>query len=372
MPGRRKVDDETLPNWNLHPNDVRNLTEFISGLPRWPKLLTYQEVDLEKVLAQGSVRDLLQAPILYLSGLDEPKFTDAQVQLLRSYVEQGGFIFAVNNCNGSGFDDGIRSLAARLYASGDAQLKRLPPEHPIYRAEYSARSGRDRAVGGRLRLPDVVCLFPAGPFLPVGQVVVQPVPKRHAAVQRAGAALDATWGSTWWPTPPGANRTTSSTPRRRRRRQRNAGQDRTRSAASRQAAAHGRLGRGAAGLAERAGGAQPDSPACWPRRVSGTWCPAIENLSALSAGLSARPLEPSSSARRRSKSSASIWTAGAVLFADACCGSPQFDQSFREMVRQLYPDKKLERIPITHELFSQGVGIRHPQGEAADPGRAAT
>ena len=75
----RKADDDVLPNWNLHPNDVRNLTEYTSGLPHWPKLLTYQEVDLEKVLAQGSVRDLLQAPILYLSGADDPKFTDADV-----------------------------------------------------------------------------------------------------------------------------------------------------------------------------------------------------------------------------------------------------------------------------------------------------
>ena len=48
---------------------------------------------------------------------------------------------------------------------------------------------------------------------------------------------------------------------------------------------------------------------------------------------------------------------GAVLFADSCCGSPQFDKSFRDMVRQLFPDKKLERIPITHELFSQGIGF---------------
>ena len=124
------------PNWNLHPNDVRNLAEFTSSLPRWPKLLTYQEVDLEKVMAQGSVRDLLQAPILYLSGAEEPKFTDAQVQLLRSYVEQGGFIFAVNNWGGAGFEEGVRSLAARIYPAGEAQLKRLPPEHPIYRAEY--------------------------------------------------------------------------------------------------------------------------------------------------------------------------------------------------------------------------------------------
>ncbi len=48
---------------------------------------------------------------------------------------------------------------------------------------------------------------------------------------------------------------------------------------------------------------------------------------------------------------------GAVLFADACCGSPQFDQSFRNLVRQLFPDQKFERIPITHELFSRGIGF---------------
>ena len=69
-------------------------------------------MNLEKVMMQGSVRDLLQAPILFISGADDPKFSDPQVQLLRSYVDQGGFIFAVQNCNGSGFDDGIRSLAS--------------------------------------------------------------------------------------------------------------------------------------------------------------------------------------------------------------------------------------------------------------------
>ena len=59
---------DALPNWNLHPNDARNLTDYVSGLPKWPKLLTYQELDLDKVGGNGSVRDLLQAPILYLAG----------------------------------------------------------------------------------------------------------------------------------------------------------------------------------------------------------------------------------------------------------------------------------------------------------------
>jgi hypothetical protein len=47
---------------------------------------------------------------------------------------------------------------------------------------------------------------------------------------------------------------------------------------------------------------------------------------------------------------------GGVLFADACCGAKPFDKSFRELMTQLYPDKKLERIPVSHELFSEKIG----------------
>jgi len=37
---------------------------------------------------------------------------------------------------------------------------------------------------------------------------------------------------------------------------------------------------------------------------------------------------------------------GAVLFADACCGSKEFDRSFREFAKKLYPDRKLEPIKV--------------------------
>jgi hypothetical protein len=47
---------------------------------------------------------------------------------------------------------------------------------------------------------------------------------------------------------------------------------------------------------------------------------------------------------------------GGVLFADACCSSPQFDKSFRELMAQMYPDKPLTRIPVDHELFSTKNG----------------
>jgi hypothetical protein len=46
---------------------------------------------------------------------------------------------------------------------------------------------------------------------------------------------------------------------------------------------------------------------------------------------------------------------GGTLFADACCGKPSFDASFREMCKRLFPDKKLEQIPLTDDFFSAAV-----------------
>ena len=44
---------------------------------------------------------------------------------------------------------------------------------------------------------------------------------------------------------------------------------------------------------------------------------------------------------------------GGLLFADACCGSKQFDTGFRKMIKGLWPDKELEPIPGKDELFSK-------------------
>jgi hypothetical protein len=368
----RKADDDVLPNWNLHPNDVRNLTEYTSGLPRWPKLLTYQEVDLEKVLAQGSVRDLLQAPILYLSGADNPKFSDAQVQLLRSYVEQGGFIFAVQNCNGSGFDDGIRNLASRIYASGDAQLKRLPPEHPIYRAEYPLDPQGTELWGVDFGCrtsfvyspQDHSCLWDKWSF--------QPVPKRtpqfNAVLLRSMRV--------------GVNVVAYATGR----------EPYDKLDAPQEEAAGGAQDKIERGLLQVAKLRHTGDWDAAPRalhnvllalnqasgRLASTHqknlVPSDENLRsyplAYLHGRSTFRFSPREIAKLRE-----YLNGGAVLFADACCGSPQFDQSFRELVRQLFPDQKLERIPITHELFSQGIGFdirkvkrRIPQsGNLTDP-----
>ena len=48
--------------------------------------------------------------------------------------------------------------------------------------------------------------------------------------------------------------------------------------------------------------------------------------------------------------------AGGTLFADAACGSPAFDASFRRFVAELLPNSPLVPIPPDDELLSTKVG----------------
>ena len=48
---------------------------------------------------------------------------------------------------------------------------------------------------------------------------------------------------------------------------------------------------------------------------------------------------------------------GGTLFADAACGSPAFDASFRRFVAELLPNNKLEPIPRDDELYTNKVGF---------------
>lgn len=128
-------------DWNRHPDDIRNLTQSISSRPKWPKQLSWQTVDV----AQATVADLQQAPILFLSGSESPKFTQQDVAILSEFIKEGGFLFVVNTCQSTAFDKGFRDLIKQMYAPAEAQLKRLAAGHPVFRSEFNLL---DEKTGG--------------------------------------------------------------------------------------------------------------------------------------------------------------------------------------------------------------------------------
>lgn len=123
-------------DWNRHPRDVANLVEYTSSVPKWPPLLTWQVVDLKTAADGEGVAALLQSPIQFLSGTDNlDAIQGRELELLREYFAQGGFVFAVQNCENSDFDRQVHDLVRRIF-DGQQELEKLLPTHDIYRSEF--------------------------------------------------------------------------------------------------------------------------------------------------------------------------------------------------------------------------------------------
>jgi hypothetical protein len=117
-------------DWNLDVDDVRNLVVAVSR--DWKSLLTWQVVDP----SSATVADLLQAPIVFLSGHKAPELDAVARQALRDYVEQGGFIMADACCHSREFDEGFKRLMREVFPEQEYKLKPLAEEHPVWRAKH--------------------------------------------------------------------------------------------------------------------------------------------------------------------------------------------------------------------------------------------
>ncbi len=366
---RARPQEVAGTDWNRHPRDVRNLAEHISGLPRWPALLTTQEVDLAKALQTTGVDALLQAPILYISGAEALTLPPEERDLLREYLLQGGFIFACPSCQSAAFEASFRTLLTEMLPPGEGELKPLTADHPVYRSEH-------------LLNPDGVPLF----GVDIGC---------RTAVIYAPEDLGCLWGYWRRHDPPKRNPQLKAKIIRAMQ-----------------------IG---VNVAAYATGREPPKSLDAPKKRgelvelddiergllqvaqlkhTGQWNAAPRALRNLlmalneTVGLAASPkprdltaADPnlfqypllylhgrtrfSMSAEER-KQLAEHLTRGGVLFADSCCGSTPFDRSFREVMTLLFPEHPLTPIPVTHEIFSEDVGhdvrrVRRRSLESTDP-----
>ncbi len=125
-------------DWDRHRNDLANLTTYVET--KWkrdfPIGLSWQVIDL----SGASVDDLLQMPVLYISGSQAPQQLMEHARKLRDYVDRGGFILAEAECPyDAGFDPAFRELMERVFEEPEFRLKPLPPEHPLWNAEEPVR-----------------------------------------------------------------------------------------------------------------------------------------------------------------------------------------------------------------------------------------
>ncbi|MDR1963968.1 MAG: DUF4159 domain-containing protein [Planctomycetaceae bacterium] len=142
-----KIQYGETDSWNLHPNDVNNLTMFTES--RWNIDLTWQITNIRP----ATVDHLLQSPVLYFSGDRTPLQQDdaetaRMATKLREYLDQGGFIIAEAQSNDKTFDSGFRELMKLVFPEPGYELALLEASHPIWTAEIPIEPEQLRPIEG--------------------------------------------------------------------------------------------------------------------------------------------------------------------------------------------------------------------------------
>ncbi|MGD8450958.1 MAG: DUF4159 domain-containing protein [Phycisphaerae bacterium] len=137
------------PDWNRQLRDAAGLTHYAQHALE--RLLNWQIVRLD-----GSLDDLLEAPILLLTGREAWEFDDVEVQKIREYCLRGGLVLAVSG--GESFLNSMRTLAERAFP--DFRLRPLTSEHPLFSGEVQfpiERPPRMSQIHNGLRALMLIC-----------------------------------------------------------------------------------------------------------------------------------------------------------------------------------------------------------------------
>lgn len=113
-------------DWDTKLRDVARLTRYASHT--FERLLNWQIVRLD-----GTLEDLLEAPVLYVYGESKRDFNEVEVQKIREYCQRGGLLFAVAGKDNEDFVRSFESLAAR--ALPEYLVRPVLREHPLFTGE---------------------------------------------------------------------------------------------------------------------------------------------------------------------------------------------------------------------------------------------
>lgn len=353
--GRRPVviakakhgDDE---DWDLHSGGVPNLARAVEK--EWLRELTWQTVDL----SVATVEDLLEAPVLFLSGQQSLDLTDQQRHRLRTYVQQGGFIFAEacddQGCDGAAFDRSFRDLMSEMFPH--SRLRLLPPEHPVWFAEGKIDPRYIRPLYGI-----DACCRTSVVYCPTNLSCLWElsVPGREsdypeAVEEEINASVQI-----------GQNVVAYATNRvlkEKLNRPNIVTSDTELSRESRGVLVIPKLSH--AGGSDDAPNALANLVRYLRQEVQLRVLSESGMIPATSESLYQYPILFAHGRRSfrwntaEREALANYVKNGGVVFADAICASPQFASAFRREVEAIFPGKKLERIPTNHPIFSDEYG----------------
>jgi hypothetical protein len=359
--------------WNNKRNDMRHLVEFASRELFKKQPLAWQVFDARLQTAETHearrklAADLLQSPVVFINGHDLERFNEREEEILKEYLENGGFLFAEACCGRQAFDRRFRALVKRISDGGE--LEPLEKEHPVWTAsgKFAVPPNTPFRLEGLKQGCKTVIIYSPQQMAAYWEANDFKSPRGQLAFQLAANVIAYATGLE----APKPRLTQVEIPRDERR---------------------DSIRRGFLKVAQL--------------RHDGDWKPApkaMRNLmtearkAGLDVVLETAAIHPSvknvldyyffylhgrgrfSEKKDDLKEFKFRLKTGGTLLADACCGSKAFDESFRQLMNEMWADEKLklEPIPTTDELFGKelnGTAIDtvrcrrpRPDGKGVEP-----
>lgn len=106
-----------------------------SSLPNWMRALQERTGILtvhDEVQVRPTDTALFRYPIAYMNGHGNVKFSDDEARALRTWLQNGGFLWADDNY---GMDASFRREIKKIFP--DRELFEVPNDHPVFRAYYN-------------------------------------------------------------------------------------------------------------------------------------------------------------------------------------------------------------------------------------------
>ena len=116
-------------DWYANPTALPNLIEFTNT-----NINTTIDQNIETVSASNT--DILNFPILFMTGHGNVVFSESETLNLRNYLISGGFLHISDNY---GLNKFIRKELKKIFP--DEELKEIPSNHPIYNQTFKFTDG---------------------------------------------------------------------------------------------------------------------------------------------------------------------------------------------------------------------------------------
>lgn len=364
--------------WNNKHNDTRHVVEFARRELFKKMPLAWQVFDVRgSVNAETAVQrrrlagELLPSPIVYINGHGDTGIGDRERDILKEYVNNGGFLLAEACCGREAFRRQFEKLLDDILPG--SELKLLPANHPIWTAsgKFLVTPNQPFPLYGVQHGCKWVAVFSPKPLAYYWEANDTKSPEGRTAFQLAANIIAYASGLE----PPRPRLTEVAIPRDDLK-------ERVR---------RGYLKVGQLRYTPAGGGDWRPAPKAMRNLMSEVSKAGLDIL------LETTPVYPSVESvvnyrflymhgragfEERAQDLEHLHfnlTSGGLLLADACCGSAAFDTAFRKFMETLWAkDKlKLEPIPLSDELFSaelngqqiRTVRCRRPKanGNGVDP-----